>query len=202
MLLAIHPDNPDNRKITQVVNCLRSGGVIVYPTDTVYSFGCSIESKRAIERVAKIKGIKPEKADFSIICHDLSHLSEYAKVTTPTYKLLRKALPGPFTFILNGSTQIPKIFRARKKTIGLRIPDNNIARAIVQELGCPIIATSVHDEDDIIEYTTDPSLIEDKYNHLVDLVVDGGYGNNEASTIIDCTTDEPELIRQGLGVFN
>lgn len=199
MILSIHPDNPDLRKVNQVVECLRDGGVVIYPTDTVYSIGCSLNHNRAIERVAKIKDIKPEKADFSLVCYDLSHIAEYARISNATYKLMRRALPGPFTFILKGSSQIPKVFRSRKKTVGIRIPDNNIARDIVKELGNPIIATSVHDDDELIEYTTDPSLIHEKYNHSVDIVIDGGYGKNTASTIIDCTTEYFEIIRQGIG---
>lgn len=201
MLLTIHPDNPDPKKIARVIECLRDGGVIVYPTDTIYSIGCSIHSKKAIERVAKLKDIKPEKADFSIVCYDLSHIAEYARVSNANYKLMRKSLPGPFTFILPASGQIPKVFRSRKSTIGIRVPDNNIAREIVNELGNPIIATSVHDDDEILEYITDPTLIEERYGQQIDLVIDGGYGENEASTILDCTGDEPELVRQGIGII-
>lgn len=185
----------------QVLECLRSGGLVIYPTDTVYSIGCDIGNKKAFERVSKIKGIKPEKANFSIICYDLSHIAEYARVSNANYKLMRSALPGPFTFILPSSNQIPKLFGSRKKTIGIRIPDNHIARELVQGLGRPIIATSVRDEDEVIEYTTDPSLIAEKFEHQVDMVIDGGYGQNEASTVVDCTGDEPELVRQGLGVL-
>ena len=200
MLLEIHPDNPDPRKIRQVLECLNDGGVIVYPTDTVYSFGCSLQKHKAFERVARLKGIKPEKANFSIICYDLSHLSEYSKaVDNQTYKMMRRAFPGPYTFILNASGQVPKLFKSRKKTIGIRIPDNNIARTIVNELGTPIIASSVHDEDEILEYTTDPELIHEKYEKLVDIVIDGGYGNLEASTVFDCTGNDPELVREGIG---
>ncbi|MEZ7887728.1 MAG: L-threonylcarbamoyladenylate synthase [Flavobacteriales bacterium] len=200
MLLQIHPDNPDPRKIKQVIECLNDGGVIVYPTDTVYSFGCSLQKHKAFERIARLKGLKPEKAHFSLVCYDLSHLSEFSKaVDNRTYKMMRKAFPGPYTFILNASANVPKIFKAKKKTIGIRIPDNNIARTLVNELGSPLIASSVHDEDEIIEYTTDPELIHEKYEKLVDIVIDGGYGNNEASTIYDCTGLDPELIREGIG---
>ncbi len=203
MLLEIHPDNPDPRKIKQIIECLNDGGVIVYPTDTVYSFGCHIHKHKAIESVARLKNIKTEKANFSIVCYDLSHLSAYSKaVDNRTYKLMRRAFPGPYTFILNASSQVPRIFKARKKTIGIRIPDNNIARTIVNELGFPIIASSVHDEDEILEYTTDPSLIHEKYEKLVDIVIDGGAGNLEASTIFDCTSSEPQLIREGIGDIN
>ncbi len=200
MLLEIHPDNPDPRKIKVVIECLNDGGIIVYPTDTVYSFGCHINKHKAIERVARLKNIKPEKANFSIVCYDLSHLSAYSKaVNNQTYKIMRRAFPGPYTFILNASSQVPRIFKSRKKTIGIRVPDNNIARTIVNELGLPIIASSVHDEDEILEYTTDPSLIHEKYEKLVDIVIDGGAGNLEASTIIDCTGADPEIIREGIG---
>ncbi|MFP5471260.1 MAG: L-threonylcarbamoyladenylate synthase [Bacteroidia bacterium] len=198
MLLQIHPDNPDARKIKQVIDCLKNGGVIIYPTDTVYSIGCDLMNKRAIEKVARIKNIKPEKANFSIICHDVSSLGDYTKqFSRQVFKVMNKALPGPFTFILNASNKVPKLFDSNKKTIGIRIPNNNIAREIVRQLGNPIIATSVHDDDEIIEYTTDPELIYEKYEKLVDMVVDGGYGNNIASTIIDCTNDEIEVIREG-----
>lgn len=198
MLLEIHPDNPDKRKIDQVVKCLRDGGIIIYPTDTVYSIGCDLMNKRAIEKVARIKNIKPEKANFSIICHDVSSLGDYTRqFSRQVFKVMNKALPGPFTFILNASNKVPKLFDSNKKTIGIRIPNNNIAREIVQYLGNPIIATSVHDEDEILEYTTDPELIHEKYEKLVDIVVDGGYGNNIASTIVDCTNDEIEVVREG-----
>jgi tRNA threonylcarbamoyl adenosine modification protein (Sua5/YciO/YrdC/YwlC family) len=199
MLLEIHPDNPDTRKIDQIVKCLKDGGVIIYPTDTVYSIGCDLMNKRAIEKVARIKGIKPEKANFSIVCYDVSSLGDYTKqFSRQVFKVMNKALPGPFTFILNASNKVPKLFDSNKKTIGIRIPNNNIAREIVAALGNPIIATSVHDEDEIIEYTTDPQLIHEKFENLVDIVIDGGYGKNEASTIIDCTKDDIEVVREGL----
>jgi tRNA threonylcarbamoyl adenosine modification protein (Sua5/YciO/YrdC/YwlC family) len=199
MLINIHPDNPDPRKIRQVADILHDGGVIIYPTDTVYSIGCDLMNQKAIGKVAALKGLKPQKADFSIVCYDLSHISEYARVNTPDYKLMKRSLPGPFTFILNATGNVPKIFGNKKKTIGIRVPDNLIARTIVNEFGNPIIATSVHDEDEIIEYTTDPELIHEKYHKLVDAVINGGMGNNEASTIVDCTETEPVIIRQGLG---
>jgi tRNA threonylcarbamoyl adenosine modification protein (Sua5/YciO/YrdC/YwlC family) len=202
MILDIHPDNPDPRKLKMVLECLNDGGIIIYPTDTVYSIGCSLYKNKAMEKVAKLKGVKLNKAKFSIICYDLSNLSVYTKqVDTPTYKLLKKALPGPFTFILPASGKVPKLFMSNKKTVGLRIPDNNIPREIVKELGHPIIATSIRDEDEILEYTTDPELIHEKYENQVDIVIDGGYGNNEASTVIDCTGRDPELIRQGIGII-
>jgi tRNA threonylcarbamoyl adenosine modification protein (Sua5/YciO/YrdC/YwlC family) len=201
MLKRIYNDKPNQNEIDVVVNCLRNGGVIIYPTDTIYALGCDINNKKALERVAKIKGIKLKDANFSFICYDLSHLSEFAKqVSTHTYKLLKRVFPGPYTIILNATDKIPKIFSNKKKTVGIRIPDNNIAREIVKELGSPIVSTSIHDEDDIIEYSTDPELIFEKYNHQVDLVIDGGYGMNVGSTIIDCTNDgEYIIIREGKG---
>lgn len=200
MLLEIHPGTPDMRKLRRVIECLNDGGVIIYPTDTVYSIGCSLLKSKAMEKVARIKGLKPEKANFSLICYDLSTLSEYAKtVETPVYKLMRKALPGPYTFILNASSKVPRYFHPGKKSVGIRVPDNHLARELVKELGHPLISTSVHDDDEVIEYTTDPGLIYEKYRHQVDLVIDGGYGHNVASTVIDCTGGEPELVRQGIG---
>jgi tRNA threonylcarbamoyl adenosine modification protein (Sua5/YciO/YrdC/YwlC family) len=203
MILEIHPSNPDPRKILQVVECLRDGGVIVYPTDTVYSFGASLARPKAMETVARIKGLKLEKANFSLVCYDLSTLAEYTKrVNNQTFKLMKKALPGPFTFILPASSSVPKIFNRNKKEVGIRIPDNNIPRDIVRELGNPIIATSVHDEDAMIEYTTDPELIHEKHGHIVDIVINGGYGQNVASTIVNCVGDEPEIVRQGIGALD
>jgi tRNA threonylcarbamoyl adenosine modification protein (Sua5/YciO/YrdC/YwlC family) len=199
MILKIYPDNPNPKRIQEVAEILRNGGLIIYPTDTVYSIGCDLMNQKAIAKVAAIKGVKPEKANFSIICYDLSHISEYARVNTPEYKLLKKSLPGAFTFILNATGNVPKIFKSKKKTIGIRVPDNTIAREIVKEFGNPIIATSVHDDDEILEYTTDPELIHEKYGKLVDVVIDGGMGNNEASTIVDLTDGEPEIVRQGIG---
>jgi len=199
MILNIHPDNPNPKRIQEVAEILRDGGLVIYPTDTVYSIGCDLMNQKAIARVAAIKGVKPDKANFSIICYDLSHISEYARVNTPEYKLLKKSLPGAFTFILNATGNVPKIFKSKKKTIGIRVPDNNIARAIVNEFGNPIIATSVHDEDEILEYTTDPELIHEKYGKLVEVVINGGMGKNEASTIVDLTQGEAEIVRQGIG---
>lgn len=199
MLLEIHPDNPDERKLQMVLDCLNKGGVIVYPTDAVYTLGCDLLNHKAVEKVARIKGLKPEKANFSLICYDLSHISEYAKINNATYKIMKRALPGPYTFILNGTHQVPKIFKSKKKTVGIRVPDNNIAREIVQVLQRPIISTSIHDDDEIIEYTTDPGLIHEKYGNDVDIVIDGGIGQNVATTIIDCTEGYPEIIREGLG---
>ena len=200
MLLAIHPKNPPERLLRQVVDCLDRDGIVVYPTDTVYGLACNIYRPKAIERIARMKGIQIEKANFSFICHDLSNLSEYTRpISNPVYKLMKKALPGPFTFILEANNQVPKIFHSRKKTIGIRVPDNNIPREIVRMLGNPIMSTSVHDDDEILEYSTDPELIHEKYEKLVDLVIDGGPGNLDASTVVDCTGDIPEIVRQGLG---
>jgi tRNA threonylcarbamoyl adenosine modification protein (Sua5/YciO/YrdC/YwlC family) len=200
MLLAIHPDNPDPRKIAQVVACLRNGGIIVYPTDTVYSMGCDMHNSKALEKLALIKQVKLEKANFSLICYDLSHLTEYSKqLSNPVYKLMRSSLPGPYTFILEASKAIPKIFSDRKKTVGIRVPDNAIARAIVHELGNPIVATSVHDDDAILDYTTDAELIYEKWSNRVDLVIDGGPGGLEPSTVISCVHDSIEVVRQGKG---
>ncbi len=200
MLVRIHPDNPSQRLIQIVVSCLRQGGVIIYPTDTVYALGCDINQPKAVQRVAQMKGIKAEKANFSLICHDLSHISDLTRpFSTSVYKAMKKGLPGPFTFILNANNNVPKLFQSRKKTVGIRVPDNSIAREIVRELGNPIISTSVYDDDAILEYTTDPELIHEKYEALVDIVVDGGNGGNQASTVIDCTGPEMEVVRQGKG---
>jgi len=197
--IKIYKENPNPKEIAKVVKVLQNGGLIIYPTDTVYGLGCDITNSKAMERVAKIKKIKLEKANFSFVCNDLSHLSDYVKqIDTATFKILKRALPGPYTFILPGSTSLPKDFK-KKKTVGIRIPDNAIAIAIVKALGNPIVSSSIHDDDDIIEYTTDPELIFEKWQHKVDLVIDGGYGDNEASTIIDLTNDQPEVIREGKG---
>jgi tRNA threonylcarbamoyl adenosine modification protein (Sua5/YciO/YrdC/YwlC family) len=202
MFLKLYSENPNPKIINTVIECLRDGGVIIYPTDTVYGIGCDITKQKAVERIASIKGIKPEKSHFSFICSDLSHLSDYCKpISTPLYKIMKKVLPGPFTFLLNASNNVPRLFQGKKKTVGIRIPDNNIAISIVRELGNPIMSTSVHDEDEIIEYTTDPELIYEKYMGLVDIVIDGGYGGLVASTVLDCTTDEIKIIRQGKGIL-
>jgi tRNA threonylcarbamoyl adenosine modification protein (Sua5/YciO/YrdC/YwlC family) len=195
----IHPVSPEARKIEQVVACLRNGGVIIYPTDTVYGMGCDIHNARAVERVAQIKGIKPHKNKFSFICHDLSHIADYARVSNAAYKLMKKALPGPFTFLLEATNKVPKLLNTNKKNVGIRIPNHPIPRMIVQALGNPIITTSLHDDDDILEYPTDPELIYERYRNLVDMVIEGGYGQNEPSTIVDATTDDFDIIRQGLG---
>lgn len=203
MLLHIHPDNPNPREMKQVTECLRDGGIVIYPTDTVYGMGCDIFKLRTIEKIAKLKGIDPEKANFSIICSDLSHLSDFSKpIENHVYKVMRKALPGPFTFILEASGNVPKIFKARKKTIGIRIPNNNIALEIVKQLGNPVVNTSIHDDDKVIEYTTDPELIHEKYQQKVDIVIAGGYGHTIPSTVIDCSNGELTIIREGLGDIN
>jgi len=200
MLVKLYPENPAPRQVEQVVDCLRSGGLIIFPTDTVYGLGCDMTNHKAIERVARIKGVKPEKADFSIICHDLSHLSDYTRpLDNTTFKLMKRVLPGPYTFILNANNRVPKLFKSKKREIGIRVPDNSIARAIVEALGNPIITTSIKDDDEVLEYTTDPELIYERYRQQVDMVVDGGYGNNEASTVVNCTGDWPEVLRYGIG---
>lgn len=203
MLYKIYPDSPDQRKIQQVVDILEKGGVIIYPTDTVYAFGCSLMNKRAIERLAKLKDAKMKHANFSVVFSDLSSLADYTKaIDRPTYKILNKNLPGPFTFILNASAQIPKLFETNKKTVGIRIPDNPIVNEIVTRLGNPLVTGSLHDEDAILEYSTDPDMIFEKWNNLVDAIIDGGFGKNEPSTVVDLTGDEPEIIRQGIGELN
>jgi tRNA threonylcarbamoyl adenosine modification protein (Sua5/YciO/YrdC/YwlC family) len=200
MLIRIHHLTPDPRQLQKVIDVLRDGGVIIYPTDGVYAFGCDINKSKAVERVAKLKGIKVEKADFSFVFDDLSRLTDYSKqVDTHIFKLMKSCLPGPYTFILNANNSVPKLFKNNKRTIGIRIPDNQICRSIVTELGNPIISTSVHDEDELVEYTTDPELIHERYKDQVDLVIDGGYGSLLPSTVIDCTGQMPELVRQGAG---
>jgi len=203
VFLSIHPKNPEERKINQVVECLREGGVIIYPTDTVYGLGCDLHNPRAIERVCQIKGIKPKKANFAFICHDLSHISEYARsLSNSTFRLMKKALPGAFTFILQATNKVPKILDNNRKTIGIRIPDHPIPRMIVEKLGNPIITTSIHnDEDEIIEYITEPERIYEKFANLVDIVIDGGTGGIKPSTIVDCTNDSFEIVRQGAGIL-
>ncbi len=202
MLIRIYPENPAPRHIKQVVDILKNGGVIIYPSDTVYGLGCDIFNSKAVERIAKIKGLKAEKANFSFVCHDLSHISEFTRhFDDRIFKMMKKYLPGPFTFILPANNNIPKLFKNKKKTVGIRIPNNAIPLEIVKELGNPILTTSIHDIDTIIDYTTDPELIHENFGHLVDAVIDGGFGNNKPSTIIDCTTETIQVIRQGLGVL-
>lgn len=201
--LNINPDNPEERKLNQVVKCLANGGVIIYPTDTVYGIGCDLNNQRAVQRLCQLKGIKPNKMNLSFICYDLSDISLYAKQMDNTvFKLMKKTLPGPYTYILESSSKVPKILNVKKKQVGIRVPDHNIPRQIVRLLGNPIISSSIKDEDDVVEYTTDPSLIYDKYKKLVDMVIDGGYGGNIASTVVDCTKNPVELIREGAGAIH
>jgi tRNA threonylcarbamoyl adenosine modification protein (Sua5/YciO/YrdC/YwlC family) len=200
MLIKIYPENPNEKAIQQVVEVLKKGGLIIYPTDTIYGLGCDITNHKAIEKICRIRGIKPEKANFSFICSDLRNISDYVKpIDTIVFRILKKALPGPFTFIFNANNNVPKLLSSNKKTVGIRVPDNNIAREIVLALGNPIISTSIRDDDELVEYSTDPELIHEKYEDLVDIVIDGGYGDNEASTVIDCTTGDFEVIREGKG---
>lgn len=197
--IKIYPQNPNEAAIAKVVKVLKEGGLVIYPTDTVYGLGCDITNTKALERIAKIKGIKLEKANFSFICHDLSNLSDYVKqIDTPTFKILKRSLPGPYTFILPGNNNLPKEFK-KKKTVGIRVPDNAIVLEIVKQLGNPIVSTSIHDEDEVLEYSTDPELIFEKWQNLVDVVIDGGYGDNHPSTIIDLSEGEPVVIREGKG---
>ena len=196
--IKIYNENPNPKEIAKVVKVLQSGGLIIYPTDTIYGLGCDITKTKSLEKIAQIKGVQLEKANLSFICNDLSHLSDYVKqIDSATFKILKRALPGPYTFILPGSNNLPKVFK-KKKTVGIRIPDNNIIRTLVAELGNPIVSTSIRDEDDVLEYTTDPELIFEKWQGLVDIVIDGGYGDNEPSTVIDLT-EEPSVIREGKG---
>ncbi|MGL2995154.1 L-threonylcarbamoyladenylate synthase [Flavobacterium sp. TSSA_36] len=200
--IKIYEDKPSEAAIAKVVKVLKEGGLVIYPTDTVYGLGCDITNTKALERIAKIKGIKLEKANWSFICHDLSNLSDYVRqIDTATFKILKRALPGPYTFILPGNNNLPKEFK-KKKTVGIRVPNNSIILEMVKMLGNPIVSTSIHDEDDVIEYTTDPELIFEKWQNLVDLVIDGGYGENVASTIIDLSEFEPVVIREGKGTLD
>lgn len=202
MLLKLYSENTNQKDLQKVVDCLNKGGVIIYPTDSVYAIGCDITSKSAIEKVARLKGIKADKANFSFVFFDLSHISEYTQqFDSRVFKILKHNLPGPFTFILPASRVVAKFFKNKKKTLGIRIPDNNICKAIVEKLGRPIISTSVHDDDEILEYTTDPELIYERYKDKVDMVIDGGFGNNEASTVVDLSEGEVEIIRQGIGIL-
>ena len=196
--IKIYNENPNPKEIAKVIKVLQSGGLVIYPTDTVYGLGCDITKTKSLEKIAHIKGVQLEKANLSFICNDLSHLSDYVKqLDSATFKILKRALPGPYTFILPGSNNLPKVFK-KKKTVGIRIPDNNIIRTLVAELGNPIVSTSIRDEDDVLEYTTDPELIFEKWQGLVDVVIDGGYGDNEPSTVIDLT-EQPTVIREGKG---
>lgn len=201
MLVEINPNNIDKRLIKQAVEILQKGGIIIFPTDTVYSMGCDLFNKKALNNLARLKDVKLSKSNFSIICHDLSNLSDYVKqIDRPTFKLLKQSLPGPFTFILNATNEIPRLFDTNKKEIGIRIPNNEIILNIVKELGNPIATTSLHNQDDeILDYFADPYTIYEKYGDDVELIIDGGYGNLEASTVIDCTDSAPQIIRQGIG---
>lgn len=197
--IRINPDSPNGNDIEKVVRCLENGGVIIYPTDTVYGLGCDATNGKALEKVARLKNIKLQDSKFAIVAFDLSNIATYAKVPTNIFKVMKKTLPGPFTFILNATNNVPKLFKNKKKTIGLRIPDNMIPREIVRQLGNPLVTTSVVNDDEILEYTTDPNMLFENFKGKVDMVIDGGYGNNIPSTILDCTDDEVELIREGLG---
>lgn len=200
MLIKIYKENPNPRELEKVVSVLREGGIVIYPTDTLYGIGCDALNVRAVEKICALKGINPQKSNLSIICNDLSAISEYAKVNTPVFKLMKHHLPGPFTFILPTTSSLPKIYK-NKKTVGIRVPDNNIIREIVAQLGNPILSTSVKDEDAEIEYATDPELIHEKWEGIADIVIDGGAGGIEPSTVVDCTSDEPAIIRQGKGIL-
>jgi tRNA threonylcarbamoyl adenosine modification protein (Sua5/YciO/YrdC/YwlC family) len=202
MLIKIYNENPNHKQIRRVVDLLEQGDIIIYPTDTVYAMGCDIKATKTIDRIATFKGLNPRNPELSLIFHDMSQLSEYTIIRDNNiFKLLKRNLPGPFTFIVPANNQIPRMFKNKKKTVGIRIPDNNIVMEIVKELGRPIITTSIHDPDELIEYTTDPELIYEKYRDFADAVIDGGYGHNEPSTIVDCTGDEIEIVRQGLGIL-
>lgn len=198
MLLQVHPDNPQSRNLRTITNCLLNGGIIIYPTDTIYGLGCDIFQHKAIERVCRIKNIDPLKAQLSFVCHDLSDLSRYTKsISTPLYRMLKNYLPGPYTFILPASKEVPKILKSKKNTIGLRIPDNNITNSLIKELGHPVLSTSLPGQ--LVEDYTDPEIIYENFKNLVDIVIDGGAGGMIPSTIVDCTTDPPTLVRQGAG---
>ena len=202
MLIRIYPENPNPKAIEQVVDCLRHGGIVIYPTDTIYGLGCAIDNHTAVEKIIRFKGINTKKAHLSFICYDLSHISDFIKpISNATFKLMKKNLPGAFTFVLNANNNIPKLFKNNKKTVGIRVPDNSIIREIVKELGSPILSTSVKDDDEILEYSTDPELIHEKFAQIADLVIDGGYGDNEPSTIVDCTGETVDIIRQGKGIL-
>ncbi len=202
MYIRMYEENPNVKHVRQVCDVLNNGGIIIYPTDTVYGIGCDIYQTRAVESIARLKNINPYKANFSFIVSDLSHLSEYSRyVDNDIFKLMKSKLPGPYTFILHASSNVPKILKNKKKTVGIRIPNNRIILDIVRELGHPILTTSVHDDDQIIDYTTDPELIYEKYRDSIDLLIDGGFGGNIPSTVIDCTGEQPEILREGAGVM-
>ena len=199
VLIKLYENNPDPKKVEEIVGVLKKGGLVIYPTDTIYGLGCDITNTKALERIARIKGVKLGKANWSFVCADLSNLSDYVRqIDTATFKILKRALPGPYTFVLPGNNNLPKDFK-KKKTVGIRVPNNTIVTSLVKALGNPIVSTSIHDEDDVLEYTTDPELIFEKWQNLVDIVVDGGYGDNVASTVIDLSDIEPVVIREGKG---
>lgn len=201
MLLRLNNTSPDSKTILQIITCLKNGGIIIYPTDTVYALGCDITQNKAIEKICKLKNIKPEKSKFSFVCSDLSHLSAYTKpIANHIFRVMKKALPGPYTFILEASGNVPKIIKQERKTVGIRIPNNSICREIVKELGNPLISTSLHDNaDDILDYFSDPEIIHEQYGNMVDLVIDGGHGNIYPSTVIDCSDGDIKIVREGLG---
>ncbi len=200
MVIRLYEENTNSRQVNEVVEVLQRGGIIIYPTDTIYAIGCALTNIKGMDQIKRITGNVSKGHNFSLICHDLSQLSEFTRpIPNHIFKLLKKNLPGPFTFILNGNNNLPKIFKQNKKTVGIRIPDNNIIRAIAESLGSPIVSTSIHDQDEIIEYTTDPELIYERFGDKIDLMVDGGFGNNIHSTVIDCTSDEAEIVREGAG---
>ena len=199
MILKVYEQNPN---VDKAVKVLRDGGIVIFPTDTIYAIGCDSTNSKALEKLAKIKGVKLQKANFSLLCADLSHLSKYTSpINNSIFKLMKKVLPGPFTFILPAGRDIPNLFLRKKKTVGIRVPDNSIVNKLILELGKPLVSTSVHDDDEVLEYTTDPELIHEKYEHQVQLVIDGGYGHNVPSTVLDCTSSEPVLVRQGAGIL-
>lgn len=198
MFIKIYPENPNEKEVDKAVKLLKEGGILIYPTDSVYAMGCDALNVRGVEKIYKYRGVEAQKALLSIICYDLSNISEYARVNNNQFKILKKNLPGPFTFILEASNRLPKIYKMRK-TVGIRVPDNNIIRALVKGLENPILTASIKDEDEVIEYITDPELIFEKYQHQVEAVIDGGYGNNEPTTVVDLTGDEPVIVRQGIG---
>jgi len=202
MLLKIYPENPNQRAISQVTECLNDGGIVIYPTDTIYGMGCDIFKPKSVERISEILGNKKKKDAMTFICHDLSNLSDYSKpIPNNVFKMMKKSLPGPFTFILEANNNVPKLLQSNKKTVGIRVPDNSIILEIVRQLGHPILSTSVKDDDEVIEYTTDPELIYERYGDLVDIVIDGGYGDNQPSTVVDCTSGSIEVVRQGKGII-
>ncbi len=201
-LIKIHPENPHERAIEQIVEVLKNGGLVIYPSDTVYGLGCDITNTKAMEKLARLKGIKLDKSQFSFVCNDLSHLSHYTKpISNTNFKLLKRALPGPFTFVLEASNNLPNTYKHRK-TVGIRVPDHKVPQMMVEKLGNPIASTSIRDDDEIIEYTTDPELIAEKFDKLVDLVVDSGMGDNVASSVIDLSGNEVVVLREGKGDIN